>query len=49
VEPKPNTSHGARKRRPLTSKPSPVRVSTPPIRIIGSEPRYAGGFCLADR
>ena len=29
--------------------PSPIRISTPPVRIIDSEPRLSIGHCLADR
>ena len=46
----PTASSTIRRRRPSSlSQPSPINVSTPPIRIIGSEPRTTGGFWLADR
>jgi hypothetical protein len=28
---------------------SPIQVSTPPVRIIGTGRRHKGGFCLSDR
>jgi len=28
---------------------SPIEVSTPPVRIIGSDRRHKGGFRLSDR
>jgi len=31
------------------SDESPIQVSTPPVRIIGSERRHKGGFRLGDR
>jgi hypothetical protein len=31
------------------SDQSPIQVSTPPLRIIGSERRHKGGFRLGDR
>jgi hypothetical protein len=36
-------------RKPTVLTPSPIRISTPPVRIIGSKPRYRGGFRLRDR
>lgn len=46
----PTASTTIRRRRlTQTAPPSPINVSTPPIRIIGSEPRTTGGFWLGDR
>jgi hypothetical protein len=37
-------------RQPIPAfTPTPIRVSTPPVKIIDSEPRLALGHCLADR
>jgi hypothetical protein len=38
-----------RERPSATSDESPIQVSTPPVRIIGSERRHKGGFRLGDR
>jgi hypothetical protein len=38
-----------RQQRPNRSAESPIQVSTPPIRIIGSNSPYRGGFRLSDR
>jgi hypothetical protein len=37
-------------RQPIPAfTPSPIRISTPPVKIIDSEPRISAGFCLTDR
>jgi hypothetical protein len=37
-------------RQPIPAfTPTSIRVSTPPVKIIDSEPRLAVGHCLADR
>jgi len=43
--------HSTRRRqRPsAAADESPIQVSTPPVRIIGSERRHKGGFRLGDR
>ena len=38
-----------RERPSAVSNESPIQVSTPPVRIIGSERRHKGGFRLGDR
>jgi hypothetical protein len=38
-----------RQRASAASDESPIQVSTPPVRIIGSERRHKGGFRLGDR
>jgi len=46
-----NTHTPARAQRlPIPAfTPSPINISTPPVRIIDSEPRLARGHCLEGR
>jgi len=49
-DPHPNSPRAkAQRRRPLAFGESSVRVSTPPVRIIGSQRRRPDGFRLSDR
>jgi hypothetical protein len=40
---------GSRQLRSPQTDESPIQVSTPPVRIIGTGRRHTGGFHLSDR
>ena len=47
---RPTTEAQTPDQRPVPiSSESPIHTSTPPVTIIGSEPRMSGGFRLNDR
>jgi hypothetical protein len=52
MEPRRITAHQASRagrRLVLISSNGPAVSSTPPLRIVGTEPRASGGFRLTDR
>jgi hypothetical protein len=46
---KMSSAQNSQHKRQRPNHESPIQVSTPPVRIVGTERRHKGGFHLSDR